>query len=79
MSKEEKLAKHEALYQHVTSHTSDFWAASFVKQLASTKIMPEQSTPTPYLDMKLFLNRYQSTDKRVLLFDYDVIVLETFT
>ena len=72
MSKEERISKHSALYQHVTSHTTDYWASSFVKQLLSTEIVKQQSNPTPYLDTNILLSSYNQSEKRLFLFDYDV-------
>lgn len=71
MPREERSTKHQALYQHICSHTSDFWAESFLKQLAATEAVPQQSNPTPFLDHALFKGRYAASKRRLFLFDYD--------
>jgi trehalose 6-phosphate synthase/phosphatase len=72
MSKEEKQARHRALFEHVTRYTSDFWADSFIKQLLATQLAPEQSNPTPFLDSGLFKNTYRDSKRRLFMLDYDV-------
>ncbi|CAO3613141.1 unnamed protein product [Mucor hiemalis] len=69
---EEKITRHEKLYSHVTSHTAEFWAHSFVKQLVSVSEQQDlQSHATPTLDTKKLVQDYKSAKKRIMFFDYD--------
>ncbi|KAL7326833.1 hypothetical protein PS15p_209109 [Mucor circinelloides] len=72
MSTEERTTRHDKLYNHVTSHTADFWAHSFVKQLVSVSQQQDlQSHATPKLDMQKLIQDYKSAKKRIMFFDYD--------
>ncbi|KAI8968342.1 glycosyltransferase family 20-domain-containing protein [Mycotypha africana] len=72
MLTEDKTTRHERLYQHVTSHTADFWAHSFIKQLVSVSEQLElRSHATPTLDVQQLLTDYKKSKKRVMFFDYD--------
>ncbi|KAI8365650.1 glycosyltransferase family 20-domain-containing protein [Choanephora cucurbitarum] len=72
MSVEEKVTRHEKLYHHVTSHTADFWAHSFIKQLVSVSQQQDlQSHATPNLDIQKLIDDYKLAKKRVMFFDYD--------
>ncbi|KAI7899821.1 glycosyltransferase family 20-domain-containing protein [Cokeromyces recurvatus] len=72
MSTEEKNTRHEKLYNHVTSHTADFWAHSFIKQLVSVSEQQDlQSHATPKLDLTKLSQDYKNANKRVMFFDYD--------
>ena len=73
MPKEEKQARHRALFEHVTRYTSDFWADTFIKQLLASQLTPEQSNPTPFLDSALFTSTYRDSKKRLFMLDYDVL------
>ncbi|CAG8471397.1 13987_t:CDS:10 [Racocetra persica] len=70
MSYEEKQNKHMQLYRHVTIHTAQFWAKSFIKELIHS-LNSNQSNITPYLDVQLLTEKYKSSKNRLLLFDYD--------
>ncbi|KAG2202943.1 hypothetical protein INT47_008975 [Mucor saturninus] len=72
MSIEEKITRHEKLYSHVTSHTAEFWAHSFVKQLVSVSEQQDlQSHATPNLNVEKLVQDYKSAKKRIMFFDYD--------
>ncbi|GAN06108.1 trehalose 6-phosphate phosphatase [Mucor ambiguus] len=72
MSIEERTTRHDKLYSHVTSHTADFWAHSFIKQLVSVSQQQDlQSHATPKLDMQKLVQDYKSAKKRIMFFDYD--------
>lgn len=72
MSSDEKTTRHEKLYNHVTSHTADFWAHTFIKQLVSVSEQQElQSHATPKLDITQLTKDYKSAKKRIMFFDYD--------
>ncbi|CAG8548967.1 12250_t:CDS:10 [Acaulospora morrowiae] len=68
---EEKRVKHMQLLKHVTSHTAQFWARSFIKELLSSLSIRDQTNVTPYLDIPTLLKKYKAAKRRLLLFDYD--------
>lgn len=76
MSKEEKKEIHSQLYEYVTKHDCKFWANSFLKTMAEHCAISEGSIPTPYLKSELLKSAYQSSKKRLLLFDYDGTLTE---
>lgn len=72
MSPEDKLTRHQQLYNHVTSHTASFWAHSFVTHLISVSEQQAlQSHRTPALETSVLVKDYAKAKKRLLLFDYD--------
>ncbi|CAJ0644305.1 9964_t:CDS:10 [Entrophospora sp. SA101] len=71
LSPKEKKEKHMQLYKHVTTHTAQFWADSFVEELKESIKNQEQSSIVPFLNTKSLLNKYKLSKKRLLLFDYD--------
>ncbi|ORX80015.1 hypothetical protein K493DRAFT_211498 [Basidiobolus meristosporus CBS 931.73] len=71
MSSEDKQIKHLLLYNHVSSHTAKFWANNFIKELRILSASGDHSAPTPFLNVDLVVKQYQSSKKRLLLFDYD--------
>ncbi|KAI8391219.1 glycosyltransferase family 20-domain-containing protein [Radiomyces spectabilis] len=72
MLPEEKSTRHEQLYQHVISHTAEFWAHSFVKQLVDCSQQQSlRSHSTPALDLDKLVHAYTNAKKRLLFFDYD--------
>ncbi|KAI7862975.1 glycosyltransferase family 20-domain-containing protein [Spinellus fusiger] len=71
MSEEDKRARHGHLLKHVKTHTTSFWAHSFIKQLIHTAYLSEQSSLTPFLDSYHFTERYNQANKRLLCLDYD--------
>ncbi|CAG8604108.1 9636_t:CDS:10 [Cetraspora pellucida] len=71
MSDDERQNKHMQLYRHVTIHTAQFWAKSFIKELIHSLNINNQTNITPHLDVQLLLEKYKSSKNRLLLFDYD--------
>ncbi|CAG8747162.1 16774_t:CDS:2, partial [Gigaspora rosea] len=71
MSNEEKQNKHLQLYRHVTIHTAQFWAKSFIKELVQCLTSSNQTNTTPSLDVQSLLTKYKQSKNRLLLFDYD--------
>ena len=61
----------QLLYDLVSSYTAEFWAQSFIKELVNSHSI-ERSSATPYLNTDLLIDKYKSSKKRLLLFDYDV-------
>ncbi|KAJ3306675.1 threalose-6-phosphate phosphatase [Kappamyces sp. JEL0829] len=68
---EDRLVKHDQLYKYVTTHTADIWAERFIKELVVKTSIPDQTTPTPFLDFSKVHSVYKSSRKRLILFDYD--------
>ncbi|KAF9570758.1 threalose-6-phosphate phosphatase [Mortierella alpina] len=71
LSAKDKLARHHQLHKHVVSHTAQFWAKNFIAELTLNVGTWDQSAPTPYLDVNIITDRYQTAKKRLLMFDYD--------
>ncbi|KAI7832183.1 glycosyltransferase family 20-domain-containing protein [Gamsiella multidivaricata] len=71
LSKEDKRARHNQLLNHVLSHTAQIWAKSFIAELTLHACTWDQSTPTPYLDVSIIVDKYHRAKKRLLMFDYD--------
>ena len=72
MPDEEKARRQEALHNVVTTHTSATWALALVKMLLGAINTENKAHSTPELDRALFKTKYDSAQKRLLLFDYDV-------
>ncbi|KAJ8330754.1 hypothetical protein QVD99_008641 [Batrachochytrium dendrobatidis] len=71
LSIEDRAIKHKQLYDHVTRHTAQFWASSFIKELCSISQGTTQQTPTPIVDTPRIINSYTHAQRRLLMFDYD--------
>lgn len=71
MTPDEKKLKHQQLYNYITKHTADFWANQFISELILTSRIPDQSNPTPLLDMELLKSKFQASKKRMFFLDYD--------
>ncbi|KAI8332220.1 glycosyltransferase family 20-domain-containing protein [Chlamydoabsidia padenii] len=71
MSDDEKTSRHAQLLDHVKKYTASFWAHSFIKALFYTYTLSEKSSNTPLLKMDHLLERYKTSHKRLLCFDYD--------
>ncbi|SAL98687.1 hypothetical protein [Absidia glauca] len=71
MSADEKFSRHAQLLDHVKKYTASFWAHSFIKALFHTYTLSEKSSNTPLLQLDHLLDRYKSSKKRLLCFDYD--------
>jgi ribulose 1,5-bisphosphate carboxylase large subunit-like protein len=72
MDQEEKLTRHKAMLEAVTSHTSHTWAATIVKQLLENVGGDHMAHQTPVLDSQQLKKQYDGAKKRLMLFDYDV-------
>ncbi|KAG0208753.1 threalose-6-phosphate phosphatase [Mortierella sp. GBA30] len=71
LSDADKRARHNQLHNHVLAHTAQFWAKNFISELILNVGTWDQSTPTPYLDLNLMVDKYRSAKRRLLMFDYD--------
>ena len=58
------------------AHTAQFWAKNFISELILNVGTWDQSTPTPYLDQSLIIEKYNSAKKRLWMFDYDVSFIQ---
>lgn len=72
MGEDEKLTRHNAMLEAVTSHTSHNWAATIVKQLLENVGGDNMAHQTPKLDTSELKAKYDGAQKRLMLFDYDV-------
>jgi len=72
MSTAEKAKRHAGLYKIVTTHTSHHWAAVLVKMLLGQLSAEHAAHQTPYLDVAGMKKRFEGSEKRLMLFDYDV-------
>ncbi|KAJ1552316.1 threalose-6-phosphate phosphatase, partial [Nowakowskiella sp. JEL0078] len=71
MSKEDRVQKHQQQFDHVSRHTAEFWAESFIKELYIAGELPSLLNTTPVLDEQVALKTYRNANKRLLMFDYD--------
>lgn len=71
MSKEDKIARHQQLYNHVSSQTAPVWGQQFVAELRACQKSPEVMGPTPLVRTSNVLTAYKKGHKRLLIFDYD--------
>lgn len=72
MSWAEKHDRQLALYSAVTTHTSHSWAVNLLHLLIKQVDNHLAAHQTPYLEKEAVLRKYQSAQKRLFLFDYDV-------
>lgn len=77
MSSTSKAARHAVLHRVVTTHTSHTWAALLVKMLLSQINGQTSARATPYLPKELINDKYEKAGKRLLLFDYDVRIIQS--
>jgi trehalose 6-phosphate synthase/phosphatase len=71
MSPGDREVRQSHLYQHVTTHTVQAWTTLFLKRLMENLNSGEQSQTTPQLDENLLRDRFETSRKRLLMFDYD--------
>ncbi|TIA93684.1 hypothetical protein E3P81_00786 [Wallemia ichthyophaga] len=71
MSTEDKAKRQTELFRRVSSHTSQTWAFTLIKELLRNLGVGQTARVTPYLDHKLIVDKYKKAKKRLLLFDYD--------
>ncbi|KAJ1964032.1 hypothetical protein IWQ62_003044 [Dispira parvispora] len=68
---EERLSKHQKLYDYVVHHDAKFWARSFLRDLCSSELAMEMSHITPFLDSHLVVDKYKQSQSRLICLDYD--------
>ncbi|KAF9293443.1 threalose-6-phosphate phosphatase [Mortierella antarctica] len=71
LTKEDKAGRHRQLLDHVLAHTAQFWAKNFISELILNVGTWDQSAPTPYLNLAVIVEKFHSSKKRLLMFDYD--------
>ena len=71
MSDNDKAKQHEQLYKHVTTHTIEKWAKTYLSRLLVNLASFNQSIATPALDKTKVLARYRRAKRRLFMFDYD--------
>ncbi|KAI9033303.1 glycosyltransferase family 20-domain-containing protein [Hyaloraphidium curvatum] len=71
MSKEDKIARHQQLYNHVINQTAQVWGHQFVRELRSCHKAPEVQGPVPMAKASSILGTYRGSARRLLIFDYD--------
>lgn len=72
MPDEEKRARHQTLYQTVSTHTSHTWAAVLAKTLLAQIGRSNLARQTPYIPRDRLEDCYRAAKKRLFLLDYDV-------
>lgn len=71
MSKEEKSLRHRQMFNHVSLHTAQHWARTFVNSLSGSSRLPAFSHTTPLLNLDQCTLAYRHASFRLILFDYD--------
>ncbi|KAI0941904.1 hypothetical protein AcV7_002464 [Taiwanofungus camphoratus] len=71
MPDEEKRARHQTLYQTVSTHTSHTWAAVLAKTLLAQIGRSNLARQTPYIPRDRLEDCYRAAKKRLFLLDYD--------
>lgn len=71
MSPEEKARRHAQLYKRVTTQTAAVWAHTIVLRLIESLHRHPVSEESPRLDVKILLQKFKESKKRLLMFDYD--------
>ncbi|KAI5806285.1 glycosyltransferase family 20-domain-containing protein [Geopyxis carbonaria] len=70
-SAEERRAQYDKLANYVTTHTAQTWNANFLRSLFIELQHDKDHPITPALDSHSFLSAYNSSRKRLFMFDYD--------
>ncbi|CAK0785345.1 Trehalose-6-P synthase/phosphatase complex synthase subunit [Coccomyxa viridis] len=73
MSDQERRERHRQNYMHVTIHTSQTWADTFISELNDTHVEAELRTKhiPPQLDTKLAVKHYHQSTRRLLVLGYN--------
>lgn len=70
MPASEKASQHQKLYRHVTTHTVQVWAKTYLSRLL-VNLASFKSIATPLLDKTKLLSHYRQARQRLFMFDYD--------
>lgn len=73
MSDTERRERHRQNYMHVTIHTAQTWADTFISELNDTHVEAELRTKDipPHLDMDEVVSAYRKSSKRLLVLGYN--------
>lgn len=71
MPQQEKAEIEDKLYQKVVSNTVQNWTSTFLEHLIDHSAKIHQSHYTPTLNRPRLLRAYQTSQRRLFLFDYD--------
>ncbi|KAK9267678.1 hypothetical protein L1049_010110 [Liquidambar formosana] len=78
MPAEEREKRHWHNFMHVTTHTSQEWAETFVSELNDTIVEAQLRTKQvpPLLQVKVAINRYMQTNNRLLILGFNATLTE---
>ncbi|KAJ1913039.1 hypothetical protein H4219_005375 [Mycoemilia scoparia] len=71
MSNDEKNQKHRQMYQHVVRHSTQRWAQSFIDDFRKAILALTTYCTTTKIDVSQFTDVFNTTNRRLFLFDYD--------
>lgn len=73
MNDGERRERHKQNYMHVTIHTAQTWADTFISELNDTHVEAELRTKNvpPHLDIEVAVNGYKESTKRLLVLGYN--------
>jgi len=73
MSDKERRERHRQNYMHVTIHTAQTWADTFLSELNDTHVEAEIRTKNipPALDFEAAVSKYRASKKRLLVLGYN--------
>lgn len=73
MSDKERRERHRQNYMHVTIHTAQTWADTFISELNDTHVEAELRTKNipPLLDFDKAVNSYKASRRRLLVLGYN--------
>ncbi|KAJ6367916.1 hypothetical protein OIU78_000481 [Salix suchowensis] len=77
MPADEREKMHQHNFMHVTTHTSQEWAATFVSELNDTIIEAQLRTrQVPFLPVKVAVERYLQSNNRLLVLGFNSTLTE---
>nr|GEX57736.1 alpha,alpha-trehalose-phosphate synthase [UDP-forming] 1-like [Tanacetum cinerariifolium] len=78
MPSDEREKRHNHNYMHVTTHTSQEWAETFVSELNDTVVEAELRTTQipPLLQTERAIDRYHSSNNRLLILGFNATITE---
>ncbi|KAK9804133.1 hypothetical protein WJX73_003206 [Symbiochloris irregularis] len=73
MSETERRQRHRQNYMHITAHTSQVWADTFISELNDTHVEAELRTKhiPPLLDEEMAVNDFRRAKRRLLVLGYN--------
>lgn len=78
MSQEEREKRHRHNFRHVTTHTAQEWAETFVSELNDTVVEAQNRTRQvpPQLPMKAAIEHYSQSTNRLLILGFNAALTE---